>query len=64
VPSFQIPEDAVYSIQGVSSASSSLPVQTPRPAVQPVAKVSDRDGDIDRAGSMDRDKGRLIDMQA
>lgn len=49
------------SIQGVTSAPPVRAPQVQKPVVQPVHR--DTDGDADKAGAVDRDKGTKVDVQ-
>ena len=60
---FRIGEGVMSSIQGVSSANSGLAVHAQKPVVQPAPKAQDSDGDVDKKGAVDRDKGNKIDVQ-
>jgi len=51
------------SIQGISSATSATALQIQKPAAQPARRDPDHDGDVDKAGAADRDKGNKIDLQ-
>jgi len=52
------------SIQGVSSATTASFLQLQKPAAPPISKDKDRDGDVDRSGTADQDKGKHINVQA
>jgi hypothetical protein len=49
------------SIQGISAAASPAPAQLQKPVAPPVRR--DNDGDVDKAGTADRDKGNKIDVK-
>ncbi len=63
-PLARIREGAMSSIQGVSSATTASSLQLQKPATPPVAKDKDHDGDVDKAGTADRDKGHTLDLKA
>jgi hypothetical protein len=63
-PLTRIKEDAMSSIQGVSSATTANSLQLQKPAPAPVAKDKDHDGDVDKAGPADVDKGNNITHNA
>jgi hypothetical protein len=52
------------SIQGLSSATTPSPLQPQRLAPPPVAKDRDHDGDVDKPGVADNDKGSRINLTA
>ncbi len=64
VPLTRIRENAMSSIQGVSSATAANSLQLQKPAAAPVAKDRDHHGDVDKAGPVDRDKGNNINVKA
>ena len=59
-----IREVAMSSIQGVASSTAASSLQLQKPAAPPVVKDKDQDGDVDKAGAADRDKGNHINTQA
>jgi hypothetical protein len=60
----RIKEDAVSSIQGVSSATAPSPTQFQKLAQPPAVKDRDHDGDVDKPGVVDNDKGSHINLTA
>jgi hypothetical protein len=52
------------SIQGVSPAVTSSSPQFQKPAAPAVARDKDHDGDVDKAGAIDNDKGNHINLTA
>ena len=63
-PLSHIKEDAMSSIQGVSSAATTSPVQLQSIQAPAVARDKDHDGDVDKAGAVDNDKGNHINLTA
>lgn len=51
------------SIQGISSRPPVSAPQLQKPAVPPAPRDRDQDGDVDRPGAIDRDKGNHLDIQ-
>jgi hypothetical protein len=51
-------------IQGVSSTTTPVPPQVQQPSTPPVRKDKDHDGDFDKAGAVDKDKGNIVNLQA
>ncbi|MEI6592139.1 MAG: hypothetical protein WCL47_02785 [Holophagaceae bacterium] len=51
-------------VQGVSSSTLQSSYQVQRVAAAAVPKDKDYDGDVDKAGAVDKDKGNLINLLA
>jgi hypothetical protein len=52
------------SIQGVSSAHAPSPLQLQKLTPPPAVKDKDHDGDVDKPGVVDNDKGSRINLTA
>jgi hypothetical protein len=60
----RIKEDAMSSIQGISSATAPSPAQLQKLAPPPAVKDKDHDGDVDKPGAVDSDKGKYVNLTA
>lgn len=56
--------DAMSSIQGVTSTPPVKAPQVQKPVVQPAPVNKNRDGEVQKPRTADRDKGNKIDVQA
>jgi hypothetical protein len=63
-PRTRIREDAMSAIHGISSSVASSSLQAQRIAPPAVTKDKDHDGDIDKPGVVDKDKGNNVNLTA
>lgn len=66
MPLPRVREDAMSSIQGISPTVTTnlLQIQKQQLPAQAMSQAQDHDGDTDKAGGVDTDKGTVINLTA